>query len=214
MKDNYVIPRIQTIQQMRNLCGPAVLASVLNYWGLEISQSDIAARTFHSAARATHGSDLLLFARELGLGAYSYTGNLRDLRQKVSEGIPLIVRQIASPKLSSPHYRMVIGYDDRSANFIVSDPGRPQLEYMPYRTFNQLWKPCARWTLLVVPRDRDEFYAAHGNSNPVFHYDMATAYLHAGDYHSAMRSITHAYELDPMNKAICSLVEIVNRSFI
>jgi predicted double-glycine peptidase len=151
MVDHYIIPRIRNVRQLRNLCGPAALATVLGYWGIDASLEEIAADTFHPAVQATHVSDLVRFCTGRGVNARMYRGNLPDLKRRVADNVPMVVLQMSRWPAGSAHYRVVIGYDDDLQSLIVLDPDRPGVWRILYHEFTRLWRPCGRCTLLVKP---------------------------------------------------------------
>jgi hypothetical protein len=99
--------------QSRYQCGPASLASVLNYYGCRITPEEIADVIFRRELKGTLSIDLILFARRMGFEANSYRGTVADLQGHVAANHPLIVFQnVGSPFLPLRHYSVVIGYDD------------------------------------------------------------------------------------------------------
>src|SRR5262245_35919710 len=86
------------VPQDKNTCAAASLSMVLRYWGHPASHGEIAAALTDAAAERHEpylhgilGSRLATFARERGLTAIAYEGDLGQLREYVAKGRPLIV---------------------------------------------------------------------------------------------------------------------------
>jgi ABC-type bacteriocin/lantibiotic exporter with double-glycine peptidase domain len=178
MLDKHIIPGVENVRQLPNYCGPAVLAAVLNYWGIKISQEQIAKVVFNPHIQATHGNDLLLYCLKLRLKAYSYRGSIFDAKRKVAANLPLIVLQKFSKATPSTHYRIIIGYDNHRAAFAVIDPERENPFWISYRRFMELWLPCGKWTLLIDPTSNEAPQEATTWGNAVLHRNLAVDRLH------------------------------------
>src|SRR5687767_12558740 len=79
------------VPQEKDTCGAAALAMVLAYWGQPVPHDEIAATLLDKELRGIPGSELERFARERGLRATAYKGDLGHLREFVAKGRPLIV---------------------------------------------------------------------------------------------------------------------------
>ncbi|MBI5212756.1 MAG: C39 family peptidase, partial [Nitrospirae bacterium] len=53
-------------------CGPASLAGVMNYWGVDIKPEDIAKEIYSSSARGTLDIDMFIYANKKGFHAQQY----------------------------------------------------------------------------------------------------------------------------------------------
>ena len=79
------------VPQEKDTCGAAALAMVLRYWGRPVAHSEIASALAEPELRGIRGTRLAAFAREHGLFALAYEGDLAQLRDYVGKGRPLIV---------------------------------------------------------------------------------------------------------------------------
>ena len=77
-----IIHGVPQIKQEGNLCGAAVLAAVMTFWGYKTTQQAVAKEVFDETLQAASGGDLVRYARNNGLSAYSYAGSLDDLKAK------------------------------------------------------------------------------------------------------------------------------------
>ena len=145
-------------------CGPAALEMVLDFYGPDISQKEIAdvARTASDGTytcdmvRATHFSNLSTSvgnemsgnvtgytARELGYAASEYGGmTITELKSLIAAGYPIIV-------LTTWHFRVAVGYDNDYIIFQDSLYGRNYR--MTYQAFDWDWDYSGHWALLATP---------------------------------------------------------------
>jgi uncharacterized protein len=194
-----VIAKVPYVQQMRNYCGPASLTSVLTYWGVDVDQATVGNSVFDKSLQATNGADMILFARQKGLSAYSWNSDLADLKSKLVSGCPVIVLQDSSITDKSGHYRVATGYDDEKRVIYVNDPYEPANKAMPYDKFQTLWDRHGNWALLACAPDHDQFKKDLDENNPVVHIDLAYIYYKHHDNESAERESMLALKLEPGN---------------
>lgn len=128
-------------------CGPASLASVLNYYGDTVDQKTIGKDTYCEKLKGALITDLENFARSRGFRTRSGTGTLEDLQSAVSDGVPVIVLiDQGFWVVSQPHYLVVFGYDD--AGFMAHDGYRASQRY-PYQEFRKIWTKAGSTYLLI-----------------------------------------------------------------
>ena len=177
----FMIHGVPSVRQDWNLCGAAVLVSVMKYWGCNVSQQAAAKEVFDETLQAASGGDLVRYARMRGFSAYSYAGSLNDLKAKLEMGMPIIVLHESAGSESVGHYRIVIGYDDMLKSLFVIDPLDAGIYSISYDDFLAFWKRFGGWSLLVCPKSRDIFSVELDKSNPVVHFDLAYAYRRHGE---------------------------------
>jgi ABC-type bacteriocin/lantibiotic exporter with double-glycine peptidase domain len=143
----HVIEGVPFVKQDTQYCGPASLASVLNYYGDSVDQKTIGKETYSEKLKGALITDLENFARARGFRTRSGTGQLEDLRSALSGGVPVIVLiDQGFWVVSRPHYLVVFGYDDEG--FIAHDGYRASQRY-PYPEFQKLWIKAGSTYLLV-----------------------------------------------------------------
>jgi ABC-type bacteriocin/lantibiotic exporter with double-glycine peptidase domain len=139
------------VAQESDTCGAASLAMVLRYWAAPVSHDEIAAALVQPELHGALGSRLRAFARERGFTAIAYAGDVRQLREMVAKGRPLIVALETAPRRF--HSVVVVGVDG-SGNVRVNDPAVGAGRTVPAADFERRWAGAGRWTLLVQPADR------------------------------------------------------------
>jgi ABC-type bacteriocin/lantibiotic exporter with double-glycine peptidase domain len=208
----FKIEGVPRIKQATNFCGPAALASVLQYHGEKITQQDVGKAVFDSADRATNGADMLLYVRNKGYAAYSWNSGVADAKRKIAAGAPVLALQHNSLTDASGHYRVLTGYDDAQSKFYVMDPYYDDITELSYAQCERLWKPMGYWGLLIVPAAKDAFASELGARNPVVHMDLSFALYKQKDYTGALKEAQLALTLEPGNSYTISLLTKINRA--
>lgn len=132
-------------------CGPAALAGVLNYWGINVTPDDIAKDIYSKFAKGTLNIEMKIYADKKGLYSLQYRGNWDDLKSKISEGNPLIVL-VDYGVFSSyhvNHFMVVIGYNDEG---VIVNSERTENLFIEKEKFLRIWKKANYWTLLIRQR--------------------------------------------------------------
>lgn len=144
-----VIENVPFHPQEAYQCGPASLAGVLNYWGLEVSPEEIAAEIYSKTAKGTLDVDMILYAEKRGLKTRHYGGSLEEIKGKIDLGYPLIVLvDYGLWVYQRNHFMVVVGYDE---NGIIANSGRNPLKFIPFSGFLRSWERTKCWTLLITP---------------------------------------------------------------
>ena len=142
------------ISQTLNNCGPASIAEVLGYYGVQRTQAQVA-----SVLRPdlpAYGMSLYgvpFYAESVGMrAAGGVSGNAQLLKAFVANGIPVIVADLVSANDATRHFRPIDGYDDSAGYFIGSDPYLGPNHKIGYAEFDELWKISNnRWVALYPP---------------------------------------------------------------
>ncbi len=192
-----IIPSVPYHQQINGYyCGPAALEMIMDYYGPDIPQEEIAevARTYiefggtytWELRRAAHFSDLsysnglaidgtIKGYSERKLGYISFDGNLNNascLKYLIDCGYPLLVITSSDPSHTAYHFRVIIGYtlnpDGSIREFILNDPWCGPNYIMPYEYFVDLWTSHVNWTLFVSPWIINISYPHEINKNESF----------------------------------------------
>ena len=147
----HYISDVPFFPQSKYQCGPASLASVLNYHGCRVTPGEIAEGIYEKRLKGTLSIDLVLYAQRMGLNAGAYRGNLADLKNHISKDHPLIVFQdLGSPLIPIRHFSVVVGYDD-AEGILILHTGRQRDKAIPYDRFLRSWREMDYWTLLILP---------------------------------------------------------------
>jgi ABC-type bacteriocin/lantibiotic exporter with double-glycine peptidase domain len=147
----HYISDVPFFPQSKYQCGPASLASVLNYYGCRVTPGEIAKAIYRKRLKGTLSVDLVLFAQRMGFNARAYRGSLTDLKDHIAKDRPLIVFQdVGNPLLPIRHFSVAIGYDE--AELILKlHSGKRRDKAISYGRFLRSWREMDYWTLLILP---------------------------------------------------------------
>lgn len=135
-------------------CGPASLASVMNYWGYKVSQEEIAREVYIPRFKGVIATDLALYAEKRGFRVEERAGDLEILKRHISQGHPVIVfLDLGIGPYSIGHYTVVLGYNDLNST-IIAHSGREESKVYTYKRFLRHWKRTEYWMLVPLPADK------------------------------------------------------------
>ena len=144
------ITSVPFIEQTENNCGPATLAMLANWAGLQVTMQDLAPLMFTPSKKGTFQTDYLAAARRLGLIAINLN-TLRDLLTEVSHDHPVVVLQnLGSPTNPIWHYAVLLGYD-LSKEQLLFHSGKEKNQRMDFAQFERTWQTAEHWSLIVLP---------------------------------------------------------------
>lgn len=220
-----VVADVPLIKQRDFYCGPASLAMVLQWSGMDVTQSDIAAQTFSPGARGTYLADMVGAARRRGQLAVQVS-TFADLLGEISAGHPVIVFQNLglswAPKW---HYAVAVGYDLKREHIFLNS-GELDRMTMPVSLFLRTWKRSDNWALVVLPPDKmpasgdqweilraaaalersgqavaaEKVYAngaARWPGNWIWPFGLGNARYQRGDLSGALKAFEKAMAIDP-----------------
>jgi tetratricopeptide (TPR) repeat protein len=151
-------PRIELDQvpffaQEAYQCGPAALAMVLRWSGLQVQPDDLVHMVYVPDRHGSLQAGLIGAARRYGYLAYPIHGE-DCLLQALAVGYPVIVLQNLGLRwIPKWHYAVVIGYDLTQQEMVLHS-GLEAGRRIAYATFARTWKRADQWGLLVLPVGR------------------------------------------------------------
>ncbi|HLY66837.1 MAG TPA: C39 family peptidase, partial [Chloroflexota bacterium] len=137
-------------------CGPASLAEVLHYWGIERTQGQLAFLR-HGNPSGMSTNDVTDYVQGLGLREFiANQGNQDVIKALVANGFPVIVAQYVSASEPDDHFRPIEAYDDAGQYFLSSDPLLGTGYRISYQQFDQLWQHYDRNFMVIYPPGRQQ----------------------------------------------------------
>lgn len=137
------------VKQKDNFCGPASLSSVLNFYGIHVSQEAIGEVVYNPRLKGALITDLENYVKSLGLKAEAKQGKLEDLKAFIDKGIPpIILVDLGRFVASVPHYMVVIGYE--GDNFFLHT-GYEKAKSIRAKQLDSIWSKMGRVMLIVYP---------------------------------------------------------------
>ncbi|MEJ2726651.1 MAG: C39 family peptidase [Deltaproteobacteria bacterium] len=131
-------------------CGPASLASVLNFWGIAVSPAHIADEVYSDSARGTLNLDMIWYPERRGLNTRQYKGSIDDIKHNVDRGCPLIVMvDYGFWVYERNHFMITLGYNEDG---VIVNSGNGYPELITFEDFLRSWRRAGFWTLLITPK--------------------------------------------------------------
>ena len=150
----FQIPEVPFVEQKDDFCGPASLAMVMNFYGVKVTQEDIANEIYSPELKGSLSMELVLYPISKGFEAEIYNGGLDDLKQKVRAMFPLIVSIREREDTDRTHYMVVWGYDDMNKK-IFAHSGRKERVVMGYDVFIEMWNRVDSLTVWMYPKPQE-----------------------------------------------------------
>ena len=138
--------------QEQYYCGPAALATVLAWSGLDVTQDDMVPQVYTPGREGTLRSDVVAAARRNGRLAVPVE-DLSDMLAELDAGNPVLVFQnLALDWYPQWHFAVAIGYDLESGDLILRS-GTEHRRVTRLSTFEHTWRRGDYWALVVLPPD-------------------------------------------------------------
>lgn len=168
------------IPQTYNNCGPAAIAEVLAYWGINRTQAEVrAVLRVDGPLTGMTVYGVPSYARAAGLRALVGMGGTEQLvKLMVAAGFPIVVHQVVSLSDSTGHWRPMQSYDDRQGSFVTSDPYLGPGYTIGYDAFAQMWAQRGYGFFVLYPARRQAaltavLRAAGWNKTAAYTMDLA-----------------------------------------
>ncbi|MGJ3249569.1 MAG: cysteine peptidase family C39 domain-containing protein [Elainellaceae cyanobacterium] len=127
-------------------CAPAALATLLKYWGISASESDVAELAGTSRLGTTM-PQLIVAAQKLDMDGVELQSTWQDMQQINRPGILAVWLFDGNRKL--PHAVALLGLTNRVAT--IADPSRGEIFHLDRSTFNYIWRD--QYVPIVRPSD-------------------------------------------------------------
>jgi tetratricopeptide (TPR) repeat protein len=203
-----IIADVPFFAQEQYQCGPAALAMVLAWSGLNVTPADLTEKVYTASLQGSLQPAMVAAARRLGRLAYVIRGPEALLRE-VAAGRPVIVLQnLGLAWAPMWHYAVVIGYD-MAADEVSLHTGVSAQRRMRWPLFLNTWSRGDFWGLLVLgatelPATAEEeayVQAAIGLENAKRFGEAAEAYRTASPAGRGISPPSWGWATAPMRRA-------------
>lgn len=134
-----------------NYCGPAALATVLGWSGVDITPEALVGDLFLPARGGSLQPEIVARARRADRLAYPIEGGLPTLSREVAAGHPVLVLQnLALNWWPFWHYAVVIGIDHERDELVLRSGPRAR-HRVGNDVFDRTWARGGRWALVATP---------------------------------------------------------------
>ncbi len=155
---SHVIDDVPVIAQKHSYCGPAALASVLQFNGDTTTQDQAAEMVFTPGRTGTFQHDIVSAIQRRGFMALP-VNNTDDLIANISDDRPVIIFQnLAMQWYPMWHYSVVSGYD-LNAQTLHVHTGKDTARTVPIRTIGKTWDRAGYWGYVAAPPNDPPAYA-------------------------------------------------------
>jgi hypothetical protein len=146
----YELDSVPFYPQKAYQCGPAALAMVLEWSGINVTPDTLVPEVFTPSHKGSLQSALIGAARRHSRIAYPIT-SLSEMLTEVAAGHPVIVLQnLGLSWYPVWHYAVVVGYD-LPQGIVILHSGVTPRKKISLRVFQNTWARSDYWGLLVLP---------------------------------------------------------------
>ncbi len=136
--------------QRTDECGPASLAMVLGWSGVDVGPDALVREVFAPGRRGSLQADIVSAARRHGRLAYPVRDLEALMRELAADHPVLVLQNLGLRWVSAWHYAVAVGYDLERAT-IELHSGRQARRPVGLRLFERTWARGDRWALVVLP---------------------------------------------------------------
>ena len=153
-KPDFYINNVPFFPQKRYYCGPASLASVMNFYGVSVTEEEIAKEVYNTKLSGTLSMDILIYARTKGFDALYYKGNMEDIKKYISMGKPVILfLDLGYFFYPVRHYIVATGYNDKMG-YLIAHSGVEKDKIFYYKEIQSAWEKTGFGTILISPKGK------------------------------------------------------------
>jgi hypothetical protein len=135
-------------------CGPAALATVLTWSGVNITPEQLTPQIYVPQRQGSLQPELIAATRRHGRVPYVLQPHIEMLATEIASGQPVLVLQnLGSSFYSKWHYAVVVGFD-LARGEIVLRSGREQRHVVALTTFERTWARGEYWAMVALPPER------------------------------------------------------------
>jgi len=140
--------------QQEYQCGPAALATLLRWSGVETDPERLVPRVYLPARQGSLQPEIIAEARRHGRLSYVLPPRFDAMLAELQAGHPVLVLQnLGLSWWPVWHYAVVVGYDPVGDDVILRS-GRRQRHIVSRTTFEHTWRRADRWALITLQPPR------------------------------------------------------------
>ncbi len=137
--------------QKKYQCGPAALATVINYYQQSTSPDQLLPLVYIPQLKGSLQAEMLAAVRQYKLLPVEQDGQLSSILSEVAAGHPVLVLQnLGYGFYPFWHYAVVVGYDLENQQLIMRS-GEIKRLVRSFDVFERTWERSSYWSVVVVP---------------------------------------------------------------
>lgn len=176
-------------------CGPAALASVLNFYGVNSSPDDLVKQIYIPEKKGSLQLEVIAASRRAEMLPYPLSGDFNHLIAEVNAGHPVLVLQnLGFNWLPKWHYAVVVGYELNTQTLILHS-GTHKNYRLSFRTFQNTWQRAENWALVILP-----LHAMPASVDQKSYLRAATSLEATGHKKAAIQTYQQALNVWPDNE--------------
>lgn len=171
--------------QERYQCGPASLATVLDYSGLSVTAEELVPMVYVPERQGSFQVEMLAATRRHERLAYLIEPDLETLLRTLAGGQPVLVLQnLLLERYPQWHFAVAVGYDLARKEMILRS-GLIERYTVPMRVFERTWRRGEQWAMVALTPGE---LPAYGHPH---HYLTAVA---AFEYNASTEAAERAWQ--------------------
>ena len=145
---------VQFNAQREYQCGPAALATILQWQGVDVSSDELVPKVYLPDKKGSLQLELIAAIRQYGLVPYIIEQRVDVLLKEINAGNPVLVLQNLGLEWAPKwHYAVVVGYDIKK-NEIILRSGEIYRHVNSFELFERTWRRAKYWGIVAIKNDR------------------------------------------------------------
>lgn len=201
-----MLDKVPFYPQVSYQCGPAALATVLNYQDIPTQPEDLVDKVYIPALKGSLQLEMIATARGFGLLSYKLSPQLTALVSEIDAGHPVLVLQNLSYNWWPQwHYAVAVGYDLNEGKITLRS-GTYRDYGISMTTFERTWQRSNYWAYVILKPG-----LIPASASPLAYTDAAITLENAGFRTQALEAFRSAAKHWPEHSTV--LMALANSEY-